>query len=121
MHQNSLANLKPWQPGQSGNSAGRKIGSKNISTLVRELLEQHVDSRFPLNKDLKELIVNNNTTYAKAIVYAMLLRAMEGDVRAAIYLTELQAIDELRNSEIGLFSASKIQVEIVKSNRSAQN
>jgi hypothetical protein len=35
-------NLKPWPPGVSGNPAGRKLGSKNISTIVRELLEQDI-------------------------------------------------------------------------------
>lgn len=71
MHSNSLANLKPWPKGVSGNSSGRKVGSKNLTTIVRELLEQEIDTRFPLNSSLKELIADNNTTYAKAMICAM--------------------------------------------------
>lgn len=82
MHQNSLANLQKWSKGTSGNPVGRKLGSKNIATIVRELLEQDIDTRFPLNDRLKQLIADNSTSYAKAIVYAMLLKAIDGYIRA---------------------------------------
>lgn len=121
MHTNSLANLKPWQAGQSGNPVGRKLGSKNIATIVKELLEQDIDTRFPLNDRLKHLIADNGTSYAKAIVYAMLLKAIDGDVRAATYLTELQITGEANASETGLFNATKLQIEIVEPKQSAQN
>lgn len=45
MHSNSLANLQKWPKGTSGNPAGRKLGSKNISTIVRELLEHSKQCR----------------------------------------------------------------------------
>ena len=121
MHQNSLNNLNKWQKGTSGNPAGRKLGSKNMSSIVRELLEQDVDTRFPLNDNLKQLIADNGTTYAKAIAYAMLLKAINGDVRAATFLAELQLSGETNNGEVGLFNASKLQIEVVPSKHSAQN
>lgn len=121
MNKNSLANLKPWQVGQSGNPSGRKLGSKNMASIVRELLEQDIDSRFPLNNRLKQLIAENGTTYAKAIIYAMLLKAIDGDVRAATYLTELQLTGEVNDGETGLFNASKLRIEIVKPKQSAEN
>ncbi len=121
MHKNSLNNLQKWPKGVSGNSAGRKVGSKNIATIVRELLEQDVDTRFPLNDRLKQLLADNGTSYAKAIVYAMLLKAIDGDVRAATYLTELQLMGNANDGETGLFQASKLQIEIVKSDKSAMN
>lgn len=31
-------NLKPWQKGVSGNPAGRKAGTRNIKTVIQELL-----------------------------------------------------------------------------------
>ena len=34
-----IANLTPFQPGQSGNPAGRPAGSRNIKTILRELLD----------------------------------------------------------------------------------
>jgi heat shock protein HspQ len=119
MHQNSLNNLKKWQVGQSGNPAGRKVGSKNVATIVRELLEQDIDPRFPLNDRLRQLISDNGTSYAKAIVYSMLLKAIDGDVRAAIYLTELQLTSEANDEKTGLFNATKLQIEIVKPDKSA--
>lgn len=119
MHPNSLANLKKWPKGTSGNPVGRKLGSKNMATIVRELLEQDVDTRFPLNSRLKQLVADNGTTYAKAVVYAMLLKALDGDVRAATYLTELQLTGEANDGETGLFNASKIQIEIVNPDHSA--
>ncbi len=121
MHKNSIANLQKWPKGTSGNPAGRKLGSKNIATIVRELLEQDIDTRFPLNENLKQLINDNGTTYAQAIVYAMLLKAINGDVRAATYLTELQLTGEANKGEAGLFQATKLQIEVVKSDKSAQN
>lgn len=121
MHTNSLANLKPWQAGQSGNLTGRKVGSKNIATIAKELLEQEIDTRFPLNDRLKQLIADNGTTYAKAIVYAMLMKAIDGDVRAAAYLTELQLTSEANDGETGLFNATKLEIEIVEPKHSAQN
>lgn len=120
MHQNSLSNLQKWSKGTSGNPAGRKLGSKNIATILRELLEQEIDPRFPLNDKLKQLIADNGTSYAKAIVYAMLLKAIDGDVRAATYLTELQMTGEAKDGETGLFNATKLQIEIVKPDKSAQ-
>lgn len=121
MNPTSLANLKKWPKGTSGNPTGRKVGSKNMATIVRELLEQDIDTKFPLNDRLKQLIADNGTTYAKAIVYAMLLKAIDGDVRAATYLTELQLTCEATDGEMGLFNATKLQIEIVEPKHSAQN
>lgn len=36
---NAKDNLKPYEPGQSGNPEGRPLGSKNRSTVVRKLFE----------------------------------------------------------------------------------
>lgn len=121
MKNKKYPNLKPWQAGQSGNPSGRKLGSKNMASIVRELLEQDIDTRFPLNDRLKQLISENGATYAKAIVYAMLLKAIDGDVRAATYLTELQMTGEANDGETGLFNASKLQIEIVKPKQSAES
>ncbi len=120
MNQNSLANLHKWQKGTSGNPTGRTRGSKNLATIVRELLEQDIDTKFPLNDRLKQLIADNGTSYAKAIIYAMLLKALDGDVRAATYLTELQLTGEANDDEPGLFNATKLQIEIIKPDKSAE-
>lgn len=43
-------------------------------------------------------------------MYAMFLKAIDGDVRAVTYLTELQLISEANDDETGLFNASKLQI-----------
>jgi len=37
-----------WKPGQSGNPKGRPPGSKNISTILRELMELEVETTDPV-------------------------------------------------------------------------
>jgi len=34
-------NLKPWQPGQSGNPAGRPKDSRNLKSIIRDILEDN--------------------------------------------------------------------------------
>ena len=65
-----IENLKPWQPGQSGNPGGRPRTAP-ITELLRELLQKP----YPGDKQ--------NRTYAHKIAEAMLKRASQGDVRAA--------------------------------------
>jgi hypothetical protein len=123
MHQNSLANLDKgkWQKGTSGNPAGRKTGSKNIASIARELLDEDIDPRFPLDNHLKELIADKGMSYAIAIVYALMLKAIQGDVRACNSLVELQMTGTIADEEVGLFHTNKLQIEIVESKHSATN
>ena len=120
MNQKSLSNLKKWPKGTSGNPAGRKAGSKNMATLARELLDQVVDEKLPINEPISELITES-TTYAKAVVLAMAVKAINGDVRAATYLTELQHVDEMESLEPGLFQTDKLEITIVDSKHSAMD
>ena len=55
MNTNNYPNLKSWKKGQSGNPAGRKIGSKNVSTIVRKLLEQDAEDGLLSSTNLTEL------------------------------------------------------------------
>lgn len=64
-------NLIPWEPGQSGNPDGRPKGSKNRSTIIRELLALNVKD--PEGKDVtNEVLVN----------HALLTKALGGDLGA---------------------------------------
>ena len=42
MHPNSLANLKPWKPGQSGNPKGRPPKVRTIPDILRRLGQERV-------------------------------------------------------------------------------
>lgn len=83
-------NLTPWQPGQSGNPAGRKPGSKNMSTIVQELLDQEADSDMLAGSSISELTQDTSMTYAKAVVLATIKRALQGNMQAIAWLAEQQ-------------------------------
>jgi hypothetical protein len=75
-------NLKPWKPGQSGNPKGRRVGSKNLTTLVREMLadEELASKMLPKKPRWWEALPDKNG--ASAMVVAVLVKACEGDVSA---------------------------------------
>lgn len=95
MNTSKYPNLTSWQPGQSGNPAGRKPGSKNISTIVQELLDQDADNGVLDSNNLTQLINGATTTYAKAVVYAAIAKALQGNMQAIIWLAEQQERDSV--------------------------
>ena len=122
MKDKNYPNLKPWQAGQSGNPAGRKVGSKNVSTIVRELLEQDADIDLLSKGNIADTTNGQPTSYAQAIVFAMLKKALEGNVQAVCWLTEQQMLSNASaTGENGLFHTSKLLVEIVPSKQSAMD
>lgn len=111
-------NLKDnqWKKGQSGNPKGRPKGVKNWSTVVQQLLA---------DEKLMDKISKNKPTYwdslptknaANAIVVAMIIQALKGEKNAAEWLRKAGFGDKLMHEfEDGLFQATKLEVEIVKS------
>lgn len=69
-------NLRPWKPGKSGNPAGKPKGTKHLSTHIRELME---DENFTVS-------LSNGDKFKgapiKAIISALIIRALEGDAKA---------------------------------------
>jgi len=65
-----------WKKGQSGNPNGRPKGTKNISTIIQEML----------NDENAVYILNNARTFngkpVEAIVGVMITKALNGDMRA---------------------------------------
>lgn len=90
MNNKKYPNLKPWQAGQSGNPAGRKQGSKNISTIVQELLDHEANTDVLARSNVAELVKDMPTSYAKAVVWVAIQKALKGDMRAIIWLAEQQ-------------------------------
>ena len=120
MNNKKYQNLKPWKPGQSGNPAGRKVGSKNVSTIVRELLEGDVSEQLLMSSNIADLTNGKPTSYAQAIVLAMLKKALTGNVQAACWLVEQQRLSYAPElSQNGLFQTSKLEIEIVNPKQSA--
>jgi hypothetical protein len=90
MNNKKYPNLKPWQAGQSGNPAGRKPGSKNISTIVQELLDHEANADVLARSNVAELVKDMPTSYAKAVVWVAIQKALRGDMRAIVWLAEQQ-------------------------------
>ena len=71
MNNKNYPNLKSWKKGQSGNPAGRKQGSKNVSTIVRKLLEQNAVDELMFSGNLSDLANGQPTSYAQAMVLGL--------------------------------------------------
>lgn len=90
MKNKKYPNLTPWQPGQSGNPSGRKPGSKNMTTIVQELLDSEVSAELLNKSGFTEMVNGESTTYAKAVVLATIYKALQGNMQAIIWLAEQQ-------------------------------
>jgi hypothetical protein len=69
-------NLKPFEKGNNANPNGRPKGSKNRSTIIKELLEFASSQKNVLTGEQETL------TQEQAITLAMLVKAGKGDVNA---------------------------------------
>lgn len=122
MNNKNYPNLKSWKKGQSGNPAGRKQGSKNVSTIVRQVLEQDADTDILIGTKIADLTNGQPTSYAQAIILAMLKKALEGNVQAVCWLSQQQGLSYASETvETGLFHTSKLVVEVVPSKPSAMD
>lgn len=72
----SNANLKPFQPGQSGNPSGRPEGARNRSTVLKELLRTICEFTNPLT--LRKETADLETQ----IMAALAAKARRGDIAA---------------------------------------
>lgn len=84
--QNKHPNLKPFPKGVSGNPKGRPKGSKNWSTIVRDLLndEELLDKISKTKPSYYEHLPVKNG--AHAITIAMMIEALKGKKEAAEWL-----------------------------------
>lgn len=79
---NSLKNLKPIKKGETRNPKGRTVGSKNRSTILKELLALTVLDKEgrpipnPLDKKQKKI------TYEVAVIARLIKKAVDGDIKA---------------------------------------
>lgn len=112
----SANNLKPFTgKDDSRRQNGRKKGSKNMKTIMRELPDGAVDLSLPIDKTMREYLIRcNNATYAEAITLAMLIKAINGDTRAASLVFE--RMDDLGvDEDKGFFDKSEIVFQVVPS------
>jgi len=65
-----------WQPGQSGNPAGKPKGTKHLSSWIRELME---------NEGFEHKLENGTIVHeapVQAIVHVLIQKALRGDMKA---------------------------------------
>jgi hypothetical protein len=80
-----LKNLKPFQPGQSGNPAGRPKGSKHVSTIILEMLRKAFpDEDIPTlstedSKAIRAFFGRRKIQINDAIAARMVLEALKGE------------------------------------------
>lgn len=107
----NTGNLRPFTGADDPRRQnGRKKGSKNMATIVRELLDEELDKKLPINDEMKLYAKNSPLTYSKTVALAMLIKAINGDVRAAIWISNYA--DKAPNPE-GFFGKSEIVFQVV--------
>ena len=104
-------NLKPFTGANDPRRQnGRKKGSKNLSTIVCELLDADMSLTEPIDEGLKQYYGNSPTTYAKAVATAMIIKAINGDVRAATWVANYA---DKQPDPDGFFEKSEIIFQVV--------
>jgi len=82
-----------FKPGESGNPKGKPKGTKNLSTIIRELENEDYDwSLIPIKN--KEAAQKFGAPW-KAIVATALAKAYSGDIKAAEWLRKAGYGDKL--------------------------
>ena len=87
-HPNSLANLKPFEKGISGNPAGRS--SKFI--LFKKALDRWGNEEIPY--DFWDMPPDEATTMKEQVLYKIWDRARHGNLRCMEILAQLGCLDE---------------------------
>lgn len=107
----NISNLKPFTGADDPRRQnGRTKGSKNLSTIVIELLSEEMNPNVLVEEKAKKYLGNSPTTYMKALAKSMIVRAINGDVRAANWVSNYA---DKQPAENGFFEHSKIVFEVV--------
>jgi hypothetical protein len=93
-----------FQPGKSGNPSGRPRGSKNLSTIVEELLDERVLVRTSKGE--------RYVTAQKAMVLQVRSKALKADLRATDRLVAWNAPNELAKQQMARAAAEPIHREL---------
>lgn len=107
----NLENLKPFQSGfDPRRQNGRKEGSRNTSTIVKDLLETELSDI--KSKKIKKLVEQYESRNIKeAIIFAMIERSLNGGLKAAEFLFKYHDAEILTDNSV--FGARQIKIHIV--------
>ena len=118
-----IANLKSFPKGVSGNPKGRKPGIKNWGRVVQDLLadEELLEKMVGKGKlpEYVDLLPSKNG--ANIIVATMMIKAIQGDMKAANWLRRTGFGEKMiHDFEDGFFEKSKLTIEIVEPKHSQE-
>ena len=105
-------NLKPFTGADDPRRQnGRKKGSKNFSTIVGELLANPINPDIINSDHMRGYPENSPATYATALAYSMIIKAINGDVRAATGVSSY--VNEQSGEEEGFFQRANFVFNVV--------
>ncbi len=103
-------NLQSWQPGTSGNPKGRPKGSRNVKNIIRDLLtDENSYSKLPISAP------EGTQTPLEAIVYTLIVKSINGDVRASDVLLKYVVDRDLAVESDSFFSQPELTIRVVDS------
>lgn len=98
----NTSGLTPFQPGQSGNPAGKPKGAKHLSTRIQEMLNDDEFTANMVGSDGKSIQFKGQPM--EAIVRTAMLKAMSGDKKWAEWLAKygygLKQVLEFQNNPV---------------------
>lgn len=105
-----------FKPGQSGNPLGKPKGRRNLSMIIRDMLEEEIDwEMISIEKAQDYAVKYGGRPGWEAIVAVATKEAMLGNVKAMTWLAKSGYGDKLTlDAEEGFFDGpQRIEVEIV--------
>ncbi len=92
-HPNSLANLKPYEPGQSGNPGGRPTKYKKLGDALLQYAEKR-EVKYEWDENQEEYVnFEGDDTYREEVLEVIWQRARNGDIKYVELLAQLGCLD----------------------------
>ena len=92
-HPNSLANLKPYEKGVSGNPGGRPTKFQKLADALLPYAEKR-ETKHKWNENLEEFVnFESDDTYREEVLEVIWKRARNGDIKYVELLAQLGCLD----------------------------
>jgi|TARA_B100001964_G_scaffold240330_1_gene309843 hypothetical protein len=93
-HPNSLANLKPYEKGQSGNPGGRSTKYQKLADALLPYAEKR-ETKHKWNDNLEKFEnIESEDNYREEVLKMIWKRARNGDIKYVELLAQLGCLDE---------------------------
>ena len=92
-HPNSLANLKPYEKGVSGNPGGRPTKFQKLADALLPYAEKR-ETKHKWNENLEEFVnFESDDTFREEVLEVIWKRARNGDIKYVELLAQLGCLD----------------------------